>query len=79
METARSAARDYAGFPGRQPKLFHDNVASEQAAKRPTIETGLNLQSEIVDAKQYEKHIVEKRRGIEGTMRAALFRGRENK
>ena len=63
METARSAARDYAGFPGRQPKPFHDNVVSEQAAKRPTIETGLNLQSEIVDAKQYQRPLSPSRAG----------------
>ena len=48
--------KSLAGF-GRQPKLFHDNVVSEQAAKRPTIETGLNLQSEILDAKQYESSV----------------------
>ena len=60
METARSAARDYAGFPGRQPKPFHDNVVSEQAAQRPTIEMGLNLKSEIPDAKQYEMFFMKK-------------------
>ena len=43
METARSAARDYAGFPGRQPNLLYENVVSEQADMRPTIEAGLIL------------------------------------
>ena len=43
METARSAARDYAGFPGLQPNLLYENVVSEQAAMRPTIEAGLIL------------------------------------
>ena len=54
METARSAARDYAGFLGRQPNPSYENVVSEQAAMRPTIETGLILPSEILDEKQYE-------------------------
>ena len=48
------------GFPGRQPKPFHDNVVSELAAQRPTIEMGLNLKSEIPDAKQYEMFFMKK-------------------